>query len=84
MSVATDVMPEQMLGTNPFPGFQDVESTGQSNLNKGLLQALQLLEPSSQGKIVLISDGAQTDGDLHAVQAQAMAQGVPSTPYIQG
>ena len=84
MSIATDMMAEQMLGTTPFTGFQAIDSTGQSNLSKGLLQALQLLEPSSQGKIVLISDGAQTDGDFHTVQAQAMAQGVPIHTIYKG
>ena len=58
LSIATGTKIDQPLSTIPFTGFEPMESTGQSNLNLGLTQALQLLESSSQGKIVLLSDGA--------------------------
>ena len=84
ISVATNTQTDQRLGSDPFKGFSIIEHTTQSNLNQSLLKAIQLLKQSPNGKIVVITDGAKTDGEFHSVQAEAMTHGIPIHTIFKG
>ncbi|MBL4845193.1 MAG: VWA domain-containing protein [Planctomycetes bacterium] len=48
-----------------------------SNLEEGISRALEALEPNARGRIVLLSDGNQTAGDVKNAIAKAREAGVP-------
>ena len=77
LSVATESQIDKPLTNDPFQGFQPLLQTEQSNIKSGLGYALQLLSSSPKGKVVLISDGAGTDGELTSIQTQALTKNIP-------
>ncbi len=81
LSVAQTVILDKALNQTPFQGFNTLEQRSQSNLESGLQKALQLLDNKPHGKIVLLSDGANTDGSLDSASTQALIQTVPIFPY---
>ncbi len=81
LSVAQSASLDKPLNQTSFQGFNALEQTAQSNLESGLQKALQLLKNKPHGKIVLLSDGANTDGSLNTVGTQALIQTVPIFPY---
>ena len=77
ISVASTVQINKSLSSESFVGFDQLAETEQSNIREGLERALQIAETSEHASILLLSDGAGTDGGLTNVQTKALMQGIP-------
>ena len=77
VSFAQNVHIDEPLEAKGFQGFAPIEPRDASNITLALTQALELIPNSRPGKIVLISDGKNTDAEYDLVRNKAQARNIP-------
>ena len=77
VSFAQNVHIDEPLEAKSFQGFAPIEQRDASNITLALTQALELIPNNRPGRIVLISDGKNTDAEYDLVRNKAQARNIP-------
>ena len=72
--VAIGSMPDHLTVFEPAPNEPDSSAT---NISKGVQMAVALLPKDTASRILVVSDGNETEGQVLSVAAQAKASGIP-------